>query len=174
MGIIFKSKTPTPCGHHLHGRHGHSSPMKNRRRFSKFCKNYKTLTSHEKFVSYWQMSLKSSHWSCLRACCEGYAFSLTIFFLSEPPEDLGWDVNEPPKKIIRRERRFIAVPGQMRRFWTLVCCIERKFIFGKNSDKILCAVKDKNSVKPLFMYSIGQKWLYLLRKVLIKSRYGFS
>ncbi len=28
------------------------------------------------------------------------------------------------------------------------------------------------TVKPRFMYSIGQKWLYLLRKVL-KSRYGF-
>jgi hypothetical protein len=28
------------------------------------------------------------------------------------------------------------------------------------------------TVEPLFTYSIGQKWLYLLRKVL-KSRYGF-
>jgi hypothetical protein len=33
------------CGHHVHGRHGHGSPVKNRRRFSKlFCKKYKTLT----------------------------------------------------------------------------------------------------------------------------------
>jgi hypothetical protein len=28
------------------------------------------------------------------------------------------------------------------------------------------------TVKPLFTYSIGQKWLYLLQKIL-KSRYGF-
>jgi hypothetical protein len=30
----------------------------------------------------------------------------------------------------------------------------------------------QGTVKPLFTYSIGQKWLYLLRKVL-KLRYGF-
>ncbi len=30
-----------PCRHHVHGRHGHGSPVKNRRRFLKFCKNTK-------------------------------------------------------------------------------------------------------------------------------------
>ncbi len=34
----------TPCGHHVHGRHGHGSPVKNRWRFSKFRKKYETLT----------------------------------------------------------------------------------------------------------------------------------
>jgi hypothetical protein len=27
-----------PCGHHVHDRHGHGSPVKNRWRISKFCK----------------------------------------------------------------------------------------------------------------------------------------
>ncbi len=33
----------TPCGHHVHGRHGHGSAIKNRWRFSKFRKKYETL-----------------------------------------------------------------------------------------------------------------------------------
>jgi hypothetical protein len=33
-----------PCGHHVHGRQGHGSPVKNRLRFSKFRKKYETLT----------------------------------------------------------------------------------------------------------------------------------
>jgi hypothetical protein len=32
------------CGHHVHGRHGHGSSVKNRRRFSKFREKYETLT----------------------------------------------------------------------------------------------------------------------------------
>jgi hypothetical protein len=34
----------TLCGHHVHGRHGHGSPVKNRWRFSKFCEKYETLS----------------------------------------------------------------------------------------------------------------------------------
>jgi hypothetical protein len=37
----------TPCGHHVHGRHGHGSPVKNRWRFSKFCRKYETLILQE-------------------------------------------------------------------------------------------------------------------------------
>ncbi len=33
-----------PCGHHVYGRHGQGSPVKNRWRFSKFWKKYETLT----------------------------------------------------------------------------------------------------------------------------------
>jgi hypothetical protein len=59
MGIFLQSTEPTPlrassymkayprkplCGHHVHGRHGHGSPVKNHSRFSKFCKKYETLT----------------------------------------------------------------------------------------------------------------------------------
>jgi hypothetical protein len=58
MGIFFQSTkaTPadifineslppkTPCGHHVHGRHGHGSHVKNGGRFTKFRKEYETLT----------------------------------------------------------------------------------------------------------------------------------
>ncbi len=36
--------TPPPRGHHVYGRHCHGSPVKNRWRFSKFCKKYETLS----------------------------------------------------------------------------------------------------------------------------------
>ncbi len=39
-------------------------------------------------------------------------------------------------------------------------------------NKIPYANFTADTVEPLFTYSIGQRWLYLLRKV-IKSRYGF-
>jgi hypothetical protein len=42
-----------PCGHHVHGRHGHGSPVKNRRRFSKFREKYETLTLTLK-ICIWQ------------------------------------------------------------------------------------------------------------------------
>ncbi len=34
----------TPCGRHVHGRHGHGSPVRNRQRFSKFRKKQKKNT----------------------------------------------------------------------------------------------------------------------------------
>jgi hypothetical protein len=40
----------TPCGHHVHGRHGHGSPVKNRLKFSNFCKIYETLTLTSKIL----------------------------------------------------------------------------------------------------------------------------
>ncbi len=58
MGIFLRSTEATPCehllkwqltprkppcGHRVHDRHGHGSPVKNRWRFSKFCKKYETL-----------------------------------------------------------------------------------------------------------------------------------
>jgi hypothetical protein len=36
----------TPSGHHVHGRHGHGSPVKNRWRFSKFCKKIRNFDPH--------------------------------------------------------------------------------------------------------------------------------
>ncbi len=54
-----------PCGHHVHDRHGHSFPVKNRFRFSKFHRNTKLWPSLWKSVSRKKMCVKSSHWSCL-------------------------------------------------------------------------------------------------------------
>jgi hypothetical protein len=53
----------------------------------------------------------------------------------------------------------------------------RQHIPGQNRSSALAALRLRepifaSTVEPLFMFSIGQKWLYLLRKVL-KSRYGF-
>jgi hypothetical protein len=41
-GHILKWKLipKTPCRHHVHGRHGHGSLLKNRWKLSKFCKKY--------------------------------------------------------------------------------------------------------------------------------------
>jgi hypothetical protein len=40
----YPQRHKLPCGHHVHGRHGHSSPLKNHWQFSKFRKLYRTLT----------------------------------------------------------------------------------------------------------------------------------
>ncbi len=52
--IILNESLPpkSPCDHHVHGRHGHSSPVKNRWRFSKFCEKDKTLSITLKSVRY--------------------------------------------------------------------------------------------------------------------------
>ncbi len=45
--MLFNESSPPkpPCGHHVHGRHGHGSPVENRLRFSKFRKNTKLWPS---------------------------------------------------------------------------------------------------------------------------------
>ncbi len=74
----------TPCGHHVHGRHGHGSPVKNRWSYSKFCrKNTKLWPSLWKFVSSKKMGLKSLHWFCLKAWIKRATHSVLKHFWSD-------------------------------------------------------------------------------------------
>jgi hypothetical protein len=87
----------TPCGHHVYGRHGHGSPVKNRWRFSKFIKNTKLWPSLKESVYCKKMGLNSWHWSCLKVWFKGYTFCLTIFF----GQTIYWSTAKPwtsPKK----------------------------------------------------------------------------
>ncbi len=71
-----------PCGHHVHGRHGNGSPVKNRWIFWRFCKKYDTLTLTIKICILQDYGFnRSSHWSCLKACCKSYIFCFTMFLV---------------------------------------------------------------------------------------------
>ncbi len=103
FGHLLKWKlTPEnpPCRHHVHDRHGHGSPVKYRWRFSKFCKKYETLAlTFKKSVSCKKMGLKSSHWSCLKACFKGYTFCLTRFLVR--PSTGAQQSHERASKIVQ-------------------------------------------------------------------------
>jgi hypothetical protein len=95
MGIFLQSTEATscghhlkrkltpknPCGHHVHFRHIHGSPMKNRWRFSKFNKKYETLTLTLKICILQENGFKELTMSCLQAWFKGYTSCFTTFLV---------------------------------------------------------------------------------------------
>jgi hypothetical protein len=72
-----------PCGHHVHAAMAMVLPWKIEERFSKFRKEYETLTLTLYISILQEMGLKSSHWSCLKTWFYGYTFCFTTFLIRQ-------------------------------------------------------------------------------------------
>jgi hypothetical protein len=144
MGVFLQSEEATPCGHLLtwtltpcgHHVHGHGSPVKNRWRFSKFCKkkkkkNTKLWPSLSKSVFCKKMWIKSSHWSCLKAWFKGHTFCFTIFLVrpstgaqqrhGRAPKKPSYDLER--SKFRQEAQGFVCVPPWRRvtfKFWEML------------------------------------------------------
>jgi hypothetical protein len=83
--IFLNERLPpkTPCEHHVHGRHGHGSPVKKTLKILKLSKRkiYETLTLVHFKKLYLQEHSKRSHWSYSKACFKGHAFCFTTFLV---------------------------------------------------------------------------------------------
>ncbi len=158
-----------PGRRRVHGRHGHGSPVKNRWRFSKFCKkkNTKLWPSLWKSVSCKKMGLKSSHWSCLKAWFKGYIFCFTTF-LVRPSTGAQQSNERAPKKrsndierskFCQQVQSFVCVHPWRRvtfRFWerlknaSEVTGVPKKYFFPKNVE--LCVKFRGVQSKPGWRY----------------------
>ncbi len=96
MGVFLQSTEATPCGHVLQWKLTPKNPRADTRfmaamaivlpwkiaeDFQSFVKNTKLWPSIYKSVSCKKMGIKSSHWSCLKACFKCYTFCFTTFLV---------------------------------------------------------------------------------------------
>ncbi len=117
MGVFLQSTEATPCGyllewksqkppagHHVHDRHRHGSPVKNRWRFSKFREKYETLTLTLKnlylarkwvwkaqIVLVWKLALRATH-SVLQHFCPDHLLEHSEA-MNEPKKTFKWPWN---------------------------------------------------------------------------------
>jgi hypothetical protein len=71
----------TPCGHHVQSRRGHGSSVKNRWRFSIFCKKYETLSVTLKICILQEHGFKELTLVLFESLFfKGYTFCFTIFW----------------------------------------------------------------------------------------------
>ncbi len=97
-----------PCGHHVHGRHGHGSSMKNRWRFLKFCEKYETLTLTSKICILRKNGFKELTLSCLKAWFKGYTFCCARF-LVRPSTEAQQSHERAPKNVQMTKVSFVCL-----------------------------------------------------------------
>ncbi len=111
IGVSLQSTKATTCGHLLKWKLTPENPpadtmfmaamamvlqWKIVEDFQSFVKNTKLWPSLWKSVSCKKIGLKSSHWSCLKACFNGYTFCFTTFLVRPSTGAQQW--RSPPKK----------------------------------------------------------------------------
>jgi hypothetical protein len=87
--IILNESLPSksPCGHHVHGRHGPMAMFSREKLLKIFKVSLKMQNIDPHFENLYlarKWVLKSSHWSCLSACFKGYTYCLTTFSITSP------------------------------------------------------------------------------------------
>ncbi len=80
-----------PCGHHVHGRDGHGSPVKNCWRLSKFRKKYETLTLTWKICILQENGFKE----LTLVLFESWVWGLHILFHNIFGQTIYWSTAKP-------------------------------------------------------------------------------
>jgi hypothetical protein len=89
--FLNESLKKPPCGHHVHGRHGHGSPVKNRCRLSNLCKKFETLTLTLKICILQEKGFKE----ITLVFFESFFYGLHILFYNIFGQTIYWSTAKP-------------------------------------------------------------------------------
>ncbi len=103
--LEWKLTPKTPCGHHVHGRHGHVSPVKSRWRFSKFRKKYETLTLTLKICTFSLFS-KNGFKELTLVLFGSLFYGIHIVFYSIFGQTINWSTAKPQTSPKRKKKTF--------------------------------------------------------------------